>query len=332
MHAAEVAHSFGGVAASKALVLERRDADFDPLLVETLVATQDDAELWRVLEQESVQRNVLDIGPVSSARRITDEEIDTICEALGDFTDIKTRLTWNYSPTVARLAVDIGRRMGMRQSQLTELRRAGLVHDLGKVGVPCAILLKEPELSDGEWERLRLHPYYAERVLDRVAQLKALASTVGAHHERFDGKGYHRQLSGAQIPLAARILGLAQGYALALRRLGEEASSDRALSHLRETVGSEVDPDCFEALSGVEPNRASVATRAASDARAERLTSREIEVLQQVASGLGNRQIAQALVISEKTVESHLEHVFDKLGVSTRTAAVVFAVHNGLIA
>jgi HD-GYP domain-containing protein (c-di-GMP phosphodiesterase class II) len=325
VQAAEVAHSFGGAPAATALAKERRGSDFDPDLVDALLDPSTGSDIWAPLDEASVQEMVLQMGPASSRRPIADSEIDDVCLALADLADIKARQTWHHSIDVADVATDIGSRLDPA-SDATSLRRAGRVHDIGKAGVPCSIVVKRENLTPPEAERMSRHARYSEEVLTRVPQLAALAPLVAAHHEFVDGGGYHRQLAGDQIPIGGRILRLADAYVHGLQR---QPDPDAVLRSLRGAVGKEIDADCYEALCGRGPRQKQL--RAAVEPEmVDALTPREVEVLQVVASGLSNRDVARRLVISEKTVEHHLEHIYDKLGVSCRASAVVFAVHNGL--
>lgn len=258
-------------------------------------------------------------------------DLDMVCEVLGEYFDSKSR-AWRHSQMVASVAAEITRKLSGSDFEATLARRAGLVHDLGKASVPCEILVKQEALSPAEEERRRLHPYYTERVLSRVPQLKGLAPAAASHHERFDGSGYPQHLSGERIPLLGRVLAIADSYALVIRKQGEEVDAEAAIASLHEQVGSQFDPDCYGALTtAADGGRSPLAvSRFAPDERARELTPRELEVLGRLAKGLSNRQIAEDLVISEKTAQHHLESIYSKLGVTSRTSAVIFAVHNGL--
>jgi HD-GYP domain-containing protein (c-di-GMP phosphodiesterase class II) len=254
----------------------------------------------------------------------SEAQIDAVCEALADFADIRSSRRWAHSTVVARYAGAIAESLGLTTADAQRARRAGLVHDLGTVAVPLWILNKTEPLSDGEREQLLLHPYYTERVLERVRPLQHLAFEASSHHESVNGQGYHRRLRGEQIPLLGRILAAADAYATQ-----PSADPAGAIPALRQMVGTQLDATCYQALEAVmtgrRPNPTPEPRRVASQA-ALRLTDRENEVLQLLARGLSNPQISDKLVISKKTVEHHLEHIYDKLGVSTRTSAVAYAV------
>ena len=326
----EVAHRFGGASAVVAVAKQRGGKDFDPVLASTLLELSARDDFWRPLQLESAQQTILGMKPPSTFDSLSDGQVETFCEVVADFTDIRSQQTWSHSQVVATIVVGIGRQIGLGQEELTGLRRAALVHDLGKAALPFGIVEKEDDLSEGEWERFRLHPYYTDRILSRVEQLKPLVPVAAAHHEWANGQGYHRQLSGEQIPLGGRILAVADTYAILSKR-ADPADPEDVLQEMRFLVGTHLDGDCFEALvaslSGAPPPVTSTPRRQ----RPGNLSEREMELLRELAKGLGNKQIARNLVISEKTVEHHLENIYNKLGISSRTSAVVFAVQNGIV-
>lgn len=328
----EVAHSLGGVSAAEAVARKRRGTDFNPQLVGIFLKLSRRPDFWNVLEQESVQAPVLAMKPSSDFDRVSESEVETVCATLADFTDIRFRRTWNHSPITAEVAVGIGRHLGLGQGDVKRLRRAALVHDLGEVAIPGSIAEKVEHFTESEWERYRLHPYYTERILVRVEALKDLAPEAAAHHEWVNGQGYFRQLSSQQIPLGARVLAVADTYALLSHEQGDQTDAGVVLQQMRPLVGTQLDPSCFEALAASLSGAALPRSLRPRGLRPGNLSEREIELLSHLARGLSNRQIAKALVISEKTVEHHLDHIYNKLGVSSRTAAVVFAVQNGIVA
>ncbi len=195
------------------------------------------------------------------------------------------------------------------------------------MSVPNSILDKPRGLNAAERERVRLHPYYTERVLARSAALAALAPLAGAHHERLDGSGYHRACRAPQLSSAARVLGAADAFhALTEERPQRPAfSAAQAAAMVREEAQrGRLDREAVECVIGVARGQPRLEVAAT-------LTPREREILGQLARGSANKQIAAALEISEKTVGRHVEHVYEKLGVSTRTGAVMRALARGLL-
>jgi HD-GYP domain-containing protein (c-di-GMP phosphodiesterase class II) len=126
--------------------------------------------------------------------------------------DLKLPFTRGHSAGVAELAEGAARVVGLGETEAILVRRASLFHDLGRLGVPNGIWEKAGPLTEGDWEHVRLHPYHTERILARSPALAPLARIAGMHHERQDGSGYHRQMAGAGVPFAARILAAADAY------------------------------------------------------------------------------------------------------------------------
>jgi HD-GYP domain-containing protein (c-di-GMP phosphodiesterase class II) len=219
----------------------------------------------------------------------------------------------------------------MQTSELTRLRHAALVHDVGKVAIPVTILAKGERRSSSEWEIYRLHPYYTQQILERATALQDLAQAAAAHHEWINGQGYHRQLRGEQIPLHGRILAVANSYTRLLHQQGDQTDQREILRQMSSLVGTQFDSVCYEALvtSMIQENglkRSLLRPRHVSN-----LTDREVEVLSLLAQGYTNPQIARILYLSRKTIEHHLPHIYTKIGVMSRTAAVVYAVQQGLV-
>jgi HD-GYP domain-containing protein (c-di-GMP phosphodiesterase class II) len=203
------------------------------------------------------------------------------------------------------------------------------VHDIGLHGIPATILDKPGPLSEPDTERMRMHPYYTERMLarpDSLARIGAIASMV---HERCDGSGYHRGLTSAAIPATARVLAAACAFqAMTEPRSHRPAlTAKQASSELRADVrAGRLDADAVDAVLA-----------AAGQARGKRrtgpagLTPREIEVLALIARGASTRQVAQRLSITPKTAETHIERIYTKTGASTRSTATLFAMQHGLL-
>lgn len=329
LHLAQIvaaAHAFGGRSAARAIATERDGTDFDPALAGAFLDVSQRPGFWDIPESESAHEPVLAMRPPCDFDRLDASALDAACELLADFADVKSRSMWNHSLLVAQTTVAIAERLGRPPAEVAHLRRAALVHDLGKAAVPVGILEKTGSLTAEEWERFRLHPYYTERTLSRVAPLRDLAADAGAHHERLDGTGYHRQIARDQIPLGGRIIAVADKFSLLLQS-GGEPDPARAMAAMKPLVGTQFDPDCYDALAA---QGRKTPVRSSRPRTPGSLTDREVEVLRLVSAGQTNREIAQALVLSGKTVEHHLEHIYNKIGVTSRTAACVFALQHGL--
>ena len=230
---------------------------------------------------------------------------------------------------VADLAAAAGAQLGLFEADLRTLRRAGLVHDYGRLGVSNAIWDKQGPLGVGDWERVRLHPYLTERMLQQSAALAPLGALAVQHRERLDGSGYPRGLREVAISRPARILGAADAYQAMRepRPYRQERSADEAAAELRADVkAGRLDADAVEAVLGAAGHR--VTRRREGPAG---LTAREVEVLMLLARGLSNKEIAKQLVISPKTAGNHIEHIYSKIGASTRAKASLFAMQHGLL-
>ncbi len=260
---------------------------------------------------------------------LSPSEFDAALLAIADFVDLKSPYMLGHARGVSELAAVAGTTVGLNDAEVALLRRAGVVHGLGRLGVSNAIWDKKGTLGAGEWERVRMHPYLTERMLsqsDVLAPVGALAVTL---RERLDGSGYPRRLSGAAIPLSARVLGAADAYqAMCEPRPHRDALGDgQAAAELRgEVKAGRMDGDAVEAVLGAAGHR--VARRREGPAG---LTAREIDVLRLVSRGLPSKVIAERLVISPKTARNHIEHIYAKIGVSTRSGASLFALQHGLL-
>jgi DNA-binding CsgD family transcriptional regulator len=230
---------------------------------------------------------------------------------------------------VADLAAAAGTELGMPDAEVRTLRRAGLVHDLGRLGVSNSIWDRPGPLGAGEWERVRLTPVLTERMLHQSKALAPLGTLAAQHRERLDGSGYPRGLSGAAISTSARILGAADAYEAMRepRPYRPPRFPDEATAELRSDVkAGRLDRDAVDAVLSAAGHR--VRRRRGGPAG---LTQREVEVLRLLARGSSNKQIAERLVISPKTVGNHVEHIYAKINASTRAAAGLFAMRHGLL-
>jgi HD-GYP domain-containing protein (c-di-GMP phosphodiesterase class II)/DNA-binding CsgD family transcriptional regulator len=328
----EVCNAVYGREAAEAMALAQKGKIFGPHVVDVFLSVAKQSKLWETLARQDLWDVILDLEPDSPYRYIAEAKLDNVALAAADFVDLKSPTTVGHSRETAHFAVGIARRMDLPPAEIATIRRAALVHDLGHLALPGHILLNQDELSEVDKERLRLHPYYTERILSRVPALASVAAIAGMHHERIDGTGYYRGLSGDELPLSACILALADDFQDQLQASSSQLDLDpkEVLKAMEPDAGTLFSPDCFAALAqelGVAAPK--LPPRQEWPAG---LTDREVEVLQQVARGDTNRQIAQELVISERTVAHHLEHIYDKIGISSRAAAVFFAMEQELFA
>jgi HD-GYP domain-containing protein (c-di-GMP phosphodiesterase class II) len=259
-------------------------------------------------------------------RIVGEGSLDDICSVFGDFVDLKTPFLLGHSARVARLAEGAARVLQMSEDDCVMLRRAGLLHDLGRVGIATGIWEKPSPLGTLEMEHVRLHPYHTERILERSTLFQPLARLAGRHHERTDGSGYYRGLPGSLLDRAARVLAAADACAELLEdRPGRKAlSPDEAA---RELAKEALDPDAVRAVLQVTGAKSTEVLRQ----RPAGLTRREVEVLRLLARGHSLKQIAEQLVISPSTAHTHAAHVYEKAGISTRAGAALFAMEHGLL-
>jgi len=307
------------------LVRERAGHAFDPQLAACLAG---DAARILALEQASAWEETLACEP-HPRLWLEGDALDRGIAAMGNFADLISPYLAGHSAGVAELAAAAARRCRIGEAGVVALRRAALVHDLGRVAVNARIWQKRGPLSADELERVRLHPYHSERVLARSEFLAALAPVAGAHHERLDGSGYHRAVTGAELALPARLLAAADAYHAMTepRPHREPLAPDRAAEILgAQASAGRLDADAVRAV--VE----SAGQRAPRIERPAGLTEREAEVIGMLARGLQTKQVARALGISVKTADRHIQNAYRKIGVSTRAAAALFAMEHGLLA
>lgn len=307
------------------VLLERRAHAYDPDVVDALLGV---GPLGPLDGAEDIWEQVLDAEPLP-AMRIGEDLLDGVLEALADFADLKSPYTRGHSRGVAELAADAAGALGLDADRTRVLRWAGLVHDLGRVGIPLSIWDRPGALSLADRERIRMHPYLTERALAPAASLSAVARLAGGHHERLDASGYHRCCDGSELDEAQRVLAAADSFqAMSQQRAHRPAfAPDAAVVELRrDAADGKLDRRAVEAvLEAAGHNGHGV------DAWPCGLTDREVEVLRLITRGRTNREAADELVISPKTVGSHVEHIYAKIGVSSRAAAAVFAMEQRLL-
>jgi len=320
-----VHHRRGGIAAAVEAARRRSGTHLDPAVVEAFLAHA--TELFDGLPEQSSWDELISADP--DPHWLDGSELTAAFEAVADFTDLKSPYFAGHSRGVADLAAAAARRAGHPERDVVTLRRAGLLHGLGRTGVPNTIWDKPGPLTELEWERVRLHAYYTERMLRRPRPLAEIGAVAALTHERLDGSGYHRGLSGTAIPASARLLAAADCYhALCEPRPHRPPHAPReAARHLRaEARAGRLEPGCVEAVLAAagHPTRRPAAGPGG-------LTAREMEVLVLLARAATTRQIARRLGIAPKTAGNHIERIYAKIGASTRAAAALYAVQHGLL-
>ncbi len=319
----EVHHRHGGLGAALRVAADRRGGHFDPAIADEFLSCA--PELFAGLPEGSSWDDLIAAEPALRPS-LTEDELDRALEVLADYADLKSPHLRGHSRAVSGLAAAAAARLG---TDADLVRRAALVHDLGRIGVPNTIWDKAGPLTAAERERVRLCPHYTDRMLARPPALASIGAVAALAYERLDGSGHHRGLPGAAIPLPARILAAADCYRAMTEPRPHRAAlaASAAAKELRaEASAGRLDPaavDAVLACAGHRPPR-----RAAGPAG---LTPREVDVLALLARGASNRQIARRLGIAPKTAGNHIEHIYAKTGVSTRAAATLFAMEHGLL-
>lgn len=314
----------GGDEFAARVIRERAGHAFDPAVAACLadeaadvLALAGDASAWdETLACEPRPRLTLE-----------GEALERALAAMGDFADLVSPYLLGHSAGVADLAAAAAERSRLAPAEIVLVRRAALVHDLGRVAVPVRIWQKRGPLTADEWERVRLHAYYTERVLTKSRFLAELAPVASGHHERLDGSGYHRGLTSATLTRPARLLAAADAYHAMTEPRPRRARLPADLA--AETLGEECRAGLFDA-GAVAAVLEAAGQPVRRFQRPAGLTEREAEVIALLARGLQTKQIARVLEISVKTADRHIEHAYRKIGVSTRAAAGLFAMEHGL--
>jgi HD-GYP domain-containing protein (c-di-GMP phosphodiesterase class II) len=322
----EVYHRIGGPEHALTAAQARAGTQFDPVLVALLM---DDApRVLGDLDEGTTWDLVIASEPLLQ-RRLPDDELEAALIAVADFTDLKSPFTFGHSRQVGDLASAAALALGLPPDEADLVRRAGYLHDLGRLGVPNSIWEKTGPLTPAEWERIRLHPYLTDRMLSASNVLAPIAAIAARHHERLDGSGYPHGLTAASLTPTARLLAVADVYAAITepRPHRPPHSADEAATVVRREVrAGRLDGGAAEAVLGAAGHR-SVQRREWPAG----LTAREVEVLRLLARGLSTKQIAADLVISPKTARNHVEHIYAKAALTNRAQASVFAMRHGLL-
>src|ERR1700712_1018559 len=314
-----------GTSGALAMTRERSGSQFDPSLVQALARCR---ERINALPDQDVWTKALELAPDDDVM-LRGADLDSLLGAVGDFADLKCAFTVGHSRAVAALGAAAAERMGLASTDVDVVRRAAMVHDLGRMGVPNSVWERSAPLSESDRERIRLYPYLTGRILNRVRGLERVTAVAEAHRERLDGSGYPRGLNGSALPVTQRILAAADSYRGSLEHRPHRPALSPAQGAIRlrsEVKGGRLDAvavDAVLAVAGHQPNRRTSGPGG--------LTAREVEILRLFASGLSSTEVAGRLVISAKTVRNHLEHIYLKAGVTNRTGAALFALEHGIV-
>jgi HD-GYP domain-containing protein (c-di-GMP phosphodiesterase class II) len=247
----DVFHLSHGVEAAMQEVRNRAGGWFDPDLADAFLAVGRSSEFWQALAAPDLRDRLLEMAPAQAHQSLDDEFLDEIVFAFAQVVDAKSPFTAGHSHRVALFADMIAEALGMPDTERRWLKRASLLHDIGKLGVSNSILDKPGKLDDDEWVQMKLHTVKTEAILQRVHAFADFAFVAASHHERLDGKGYPRGLREAEIPFETRIITAADIFdALTADRPYRSAMPvSKALSIMRGDIGVAVDGRCFEALT-----------------------------------------------------------------------------------
>jgi HD-GYP domain-containing protein (c-di-GMP phosphodiesterase class II) len=315
-----------GAQSARAMAARNAGSIFDPDVVAAF--DQHASEILGELDTSAGWRAVIDAEP-GLWRRVSGDDLDTVLLGMADLVDLKSPYLAGHSRGVASLAEAAARVAGASVDDQRVVRRAGYIHDLGRLGVSNSVWDKAAGLSETEQERVRLHPYLTEKMLARVDSLRPSIEVATRHHERLDGSGYPHRLPGSALGPLDRLLAVADAYhAMTEPRPHRPAlSADEAARVVKaELRAGRLDGDAVNAVLAAAGHRAAARREGPAG-----LTAREVEVLSLLARGLANKEIARRLGVTPKTVSNHVEHVYAKISVQSRAAATLYVTQHGLV-
>ncbi|MGE0062549.1 MAG: HD-GYP domain-containing protein [Xanthobacteraceae bacterium] len=243
----QVAH---GIEAARQEIRNRTGTWFEPRVAEAFERVAQDEAFWQALRSEELQTSIFDLEPAQQRSLVDEDYLDDIAAAFAQVIDSKSPYTSGHSERVTLFSDLIAEELGIEAEARRRLRRAALLHDIGKLGVSNTILDKPDKLDDEEWQAMKRHAELGEQILSKIAAFEGLATIAGAHHERLDGKGYPRGLKGDDIPLEVRIVTTADIFdALTADRPYRPAMPvDKALAIMSDMAGTALDPVCLGAI------------------------------------------------------------------------------------
>ncbi len=246
----DVFYTANGKGAALEEVGSRSGHWFDPQLVAAFESVAKKEQFWNRLSAPDIAVSVQMLEPQKYEVPVDDDYLDDIAAAFGQVVDSKSPYTSGHSARVALYTDMIAEQLNISYERRRWLKRAALLHDVGKLGVSNSVLDKPGKLDDSEWDQVKLHATYTEVILSRIGAFAELAKVAGAHHERLDGKGYPHGLTQEQICLETRIITTADIFdaITATRPYRGPIPVPRTLEMMAENVGTAIDPTCYEAL------------------------------------------------------------------------------------
>lgn len=319
----------GGPDATTHALRQRAGGVLDPSIVETFA--ENAVELLAGSRSGDPRERVLEVEP-EPVIEVDASGLVGVAQAFGDLADLKTPWTHGHSGGVAKLACAAARSMKLDAQSASRLEVSALLADIGRLAITNVIWEKPGPLTAAEWEQVRMHSYHSERILAASDALAPMARTAGMHHERLDCSGYYRGCGARDLPPGVRILAAADAFhAMTQDRphrpalAAEEAAAELQREVRAGRLDGEASAAVLEAAGQRRPQRR-------HDLRPAGLSEREVEVARLVAAGCSNPEIAERLVISRRTAEHHVQHIYAKVGVSSRPGLALFAHEHHLIA
>lgn len=321
-------HRLHGWSGARSMLQSRSGSQFDPQLVE-LVLARGPALLDGL---PTCWEDLPGLEP-EPHETLEGQALDGALMVLADYAGIQSHWLLGHARRVADGVVDAARRLALDEADQQLLRRAALVHDIGRVGISTHIWERPGPWSQGERERARLHAAFTAQILSRAGELAPLAALAAAAQERLDGSGYPRAIGAADLPTPARLLAAvdvvtALGEARPHRPAHDAASIETIVAG--EVAAGRLDRAASAAALAVIGGH--LRPSAAAQPIPAGLSEREAEVLRELAAGRTNKEIARRLGTSPKTVDHQVQAVYRKLGVRTRAGATLRAVEIGLTA
>jgi HD-GYP domain-containing protein (c-di-GMP phosphodiesterase class II) len=310
---------------------ERRDRTYDPALADLFVTHG--AQWFARLTKLDPWDAVLALEPTPH-RTLTGTALDDALSVAADFIDLKSPFMSGHSRRCAQLAADAAQVLGFSDDETSRVRRAALLHDFGTTGVPNSIWDKPASLTRSEFDRVEMHPMLTEQMLRRSPALAALNPLACAHHEKCDGSGYHKRVRADAVDPGASVLAAVEVYVgMTTDRADRDAMSAEAAATELRRLASEGVTDArasravLVAAGHGEPRERTVTRQSLPGG----LSRREVDVLRLAARGLTTQQIADRLHIAPKTADHHIQHIYTKIGVSTRAAAALWATQHAMV-
>ena len=247
---ADIFYMTGGANAALAEIMRRSGTWLDPKLAASFMQLASSPVFWTALESETIAQDLFALEPATQRVDVDEDYLDDIADAFGQVIDAKSSFTSGHSERVGYYADAIAAFLDFDAADRRRLRRAAILHDVGKLGVSSAILEKPGKLDSEEWREMQSHADHTTHILSQIGVMHDMALIAGSHHERLDGKGYPLGLDARTISIESRIITVADIFdALTADRPYRAAMPvEQALHIMAGEVGSAIDPQCFYAL------------------------------------------------------------------------------------